>query len=152
MLNQWHHQKEHPQISLPQHFHGVKGPLAELLACSPIQTTSKGSTKKGQRDAHAKCLVVAVRRAWQPRQLHLCARRRIAARTRMALQQCPQLSKRNNEAIHGWPCMSVHRLRISIGQDDGWRSENWSIRHASGERRYGWLDLSTNIPIFFLVT
>ena len=32
MLNQWHHWKEHPRISLPPYFHGVKGPPVGTLA------------------------------------------------------------------------------------------------------------------------
>ena len=65
----------------------------------------------------------------------------------MALQQRPQPSERDSEAIRGWLCMSAQMLQRPIILYDGWGTANLRVRPDSGRRSHGRLDVSINVPI-----
>ena len=119
------------------------------LACAPIPTASGELFERGRQDAHAERLVVAVGRAWRPRQLNLCVRCRMTARARMSLQQRPQPTERDSETTHGWLCISARTLRRHMIWSSSWGPANWRACCGSGGRRHGRLDLSINISIVF---
>ena len=136
-LNQWYQSKENSRICHPSYFHGVKGPIATILVqqqwrllevqnfiyvcvnavdtrvfdlCSDSDDQWGVVQKMTTRRTRQLSCVVAVGRLWRPRQLHPCARRRMTAQARMALQQRPQPPVHDSKAIHGWPCMLAQTL------------------------------------------